>query len=140
MALQISTWSIRNPVPVTVLFAALLIAGIFSYGQVPVKQFPNVTFPVVNVTVSQAGAAPSEMESQVTRIVEDAAAAVPGVKHVTSSITLGMSQTAVEFEVGDDPQKALDDVRSAVDRVRVNLPAGIDPPTSRVWTSTTSRS
>ncbi len=128
MNLKVSTWAIRNPVPVTILFAALLIAGIASYSQVPVKAYPDVTFPVVNVSVSQAGAAPSEMESQITRIVEDAASSVPGVKHVTSTVTLGSSQTAVEFEVGNEPQKALDDVRAAVDRVRVNLPAGIDPP------------
>jgi HAE1 family hydrophobic/amphiphilic exporter-1 len=125
---QISSWSIRNPVPVTVLFLALMLAGILAYGQVPIKNFPDVSFPTVTVTVSQSGAAPSEMESQVTRIIEDATSGISGVKHMTSTVTLGSSQTQVDFEVGSDPQKALDDVRSAVDRVRINLPQGIDPP------------
>jgi len=128
MNFQISTWSIRNPVPVTLIFVLLLTAGVMSYFRVPIKQFPDVSFPVVNVTVSQSGAAPSEMETQITRLVEDAAAGVSGVKHQTSTVTLGMSTTAVEFEVGSDSQKALDDVRAAIDRIRVNLPAGIDPP------------
>lgn len=128
MNFQISTWAIRNPIPVTVLFVALLLAGVISYNIIPIKNFPNVSFPSVVITVGQAGAAPSEMESQVTRIIEDAAAGITGVKHLTSTVSLGSSETTVEFEVGQDPQKALDDVRSAVDRVRINLPSGIDPP------------
>ena len=129
MNFQISTWGIRNPVPVTLIFALLLIAGVVSYFMVPIKHFPDISFPVVNVVVSQSGAAPSEMENQVTRIVEDATAGISGVKHVSSTVTLGSSFTSVEFEVGSDSQKAIDDVRAAVDRTRANLPRGIDPPT-----------
>jgi HAE1 family hydrophobic/amphiphilic exporter-1 len=128
VSLKISTWGIRNPVPVTLLFILLLIAGAAAYGLLPIKQFPDVSFPVINVTVDQTGAAPSELETQVTRLVEDAAAGVPGVKHVTSTVTLGTSQTRVEFEVGADARKALDDVRAAIDRIQVDLPDGVDPP------------
>ncbi|ADG11446.1 AcrB/AcrD/AcrF family protein [Caulobacter segnis] len=128
MSLKVSTWAIRNPVPVSLLFVLLMIAGAAAYALLPVKQFPDVSFPEITVAVTQSGAAPSEMESQVTRLVEDAAASVPGVKHLTSTVSLGSSETKVEFAVGADAQRALEDVRSAIDRIRVDLPQGIDPP------------
>ncbi|HUO22359.1 MAG TPA: efflux RND transporter permease subunit [Caulobacteraceae bacterium] len=128
MSFKVSTWGIKNPVPVVLLFVALTVAGIAGYMLMPIKQFPEVTFPVVTVTVTQSGAAPSEMETQITRPVEDAAVAVSGVKHISSTVTLGVSVTTVQFQIGTDPQRALDQVRSAIDRIRVNLPAGIDPP------------
>ena len=125
---RVSTWGIKNPTPVALLFLALVIAGIGGFLTMPIKNFPEVSFPVVTVSVSQNGAAPSEMETQVTRLVEDAAAGISGVKHISSTVTLGSSVTTVEFQFGSDGQKALDDMRSAIDRVRVNLPLGIDPP------------
>ena len=125
---RVSTWGIKNPTPVALLFIALMLAGIGGYLTMPIKRFPEVSFPVVSITVSQNGAAPSEMETQVTRPVEDAAAGISGVKHISSTVVQGSSSTTVEFQFGTDSQKALDDVRSAIDRVRVNLPLGIDPP------------
>ena len=128
-AFRVSTWGIRNPVPVALLFVALTIAGIAGYLTMPIKAFPEVSFPVMIVQVTQSGAAPSEIETQITRPVEDAASAISGVKHISSTVTLGMSTTQVEFQFGSDAQRALDDMRSAIDRARVNLPPGIDPPT-----------
>ena len=128
MTFQVSTWGIKNPVPVVLLFLALTVAGIAGYMIMPIKQFPEVSFPVVTVSVTQSGAAPSEMETQITRPVEDAAVGVSGVKHISSTVTLGASVTTVQFEIGTDPQRALDEVRSAIDRIRVILPNGIDPP------------
>jgi HAE1 family hydrophobic/amphiphilic exporter-1 len=127
-AFRVSTWGIKNPVPVALLFLALTVAGIGGYLSMPIKYFPEVSFPLVLVTVTQSGAAPSEMETQITRPVEDAAAAVSGVKHISSTVTLGSSVTEVEFQFGSDSQRALDDIRSAIDRARANLPNGIDPP------------
>ncbi len=128
MTFRVSTWGIRNPVPVALLFLALTVAGIAGYLVMPIKQFPEVSFPVVTISVTQNGAAPAEMETQITRPVEDAAVGVSGVKHISSTVTLGASVTTVEFQIGTDSQRALDQVRSAVDRIRVNLPNGIDPP------------
>jgi HAE1 family hydrophobic/amphiphilic exporter-1 len=128
MTFQISTWGIKNPVPVVLLFLALTVAGIAGYMLMPIKRFPEVSFPVITVTVTQSGAAPSEMETQITRPVEDAAVSVAGVKHISSTVTLGSSVTTVQFQIGTDPQQALDQMRSAIDRIRVNLPNGIDPP------------
>lgn len=128
MSFRVSAWSIRNPIPVVSLFIILTIAGIVAYAGLPVKQFPNVTFPIVQVTVSQNGAAPSEVENQITRPIENALSSVSGLKHISSTIVLGSSTTIVEFELHSDMQKATDDVRTAVERTRVQLPTGIDPP------------
>jgi HAE1 family hydrophobic/amphiphilic exporter-1 len=129
MKFRISAWAIRNPIPVAIVFVALTLMGMLAYARLPIKHFPNVTFPAVSVAVTQNGAAPAEMESQVTRPIENALAGITNLKHISSSVTLGSSITTVDFELGTDLQKAVDDVRSAVDRTRVNLPVGIDPPT-----------
>ena len=126
---QISSWAIRNPVPVAVLFIAMTLAGLIAYGGLPVKQFPNVQFPLVTVTITQNGAAPSEMETQVTRPVEDAIAGLPDAKNVYSTVSQGVSTTSIEFELGHDLQKKTDDVRTRIDQTRAVLPREIDEPT-----------
>jgi HAE1 family hydrophobic/amphiphilic exporter-1 len=128
MKIRISAWAIRNPTPVAILFVALSIWGLIAYGQLPIKHYPNVNFPVVTVSITQSGAAASEMENQITRPVENAIATVQHVKHISSSVTLGASTTGIEFDLGTDMQKATDDVRTAIDRVRPNLPSTIDAP------------
>ncbi|CAN5241167.1 efflux RND transporter permease subunit [soil metagenome] len=127
--IRISAWSIRNPIPVAILFVALTLAGLIAYTGLPIKHFPNIAFPVVSVSVAQSGAAPSEMENQITRPIEDAISGITNVKHIASNVSLGVSSTTIEFELGSDMQKATDDVRSAVERTRVLLPPSIDPPT-----------
>lgn len=127
--LKISAWAIKNPIPVAVLFIALLLAGIVAYQGLYVKMFPNVQFPMVSVTVTQNGAAPGEMETQITRPVEDAMAGIPNVKNIYSTVTQGVSTTNIEFELGEDLQKKTDEVRSRVDQARAILPREIDEPT-----------
>jgi hydrophobic/amphiphilic exporter-1 (mainly G- bacteria), HAE1 family len=127
--LKISAWAIKNPVPVAVLFVALLLAGVVAYSGLYVKMFPNVQFPMVSVTVTQNGAAPGEMETQITRPIEDAMAGIPNVKNIYSTVTLGVSTTNIEFELGEDLQKKTDEVRSRVDQTRAILPREIDEPT-----------
>jgi HAE1 family hydrophobic/amphiphilic exporter-1 len=126
---RISAWAIKNPVPVAVLFIALILAGMVSYTNLPVKQFPNVQFPMVSITVTQNGAAPAEMETQITRPIEDAMAGISNVKNIYSTVSLGVSTTNIEFELGEDLQKKTDDVRSRVDQTRAILPREIDEPT-----------
>ena len=128
MKLRISAWAIRNPTPIALLFVALTIAGLMSFATLPIKQFPNVALPIVVVSVTESGAAPTEIENQITRPVEDAIAGVSNIKHISSTDTLGASTTVIEFELGTNMQKATDDVRTAVDRTRAVLPPGIDPP------------
>ncbi|MBB5685360.1 efflux RND transporter permease subunit [Sphingobium boeckii] len=131
MTIRVSAWAIRTPTPVVLLVIALTLAGLISYINLPVKQLPNVEFPIVVVSVTQSGAAPSEVESQITRPVEDALAGIAGLRHVSSTVSLGSSNTTAEFELGSDMQKATDDVRTAVEQARVLLPQGIDPPSTR---------
>jgi HAE1 family hydrophobic/amphiphilic exporter-1 len=125
----ISAWGIRNPIPVAVLFLGLILAGLISYAGLPVKQYPNIQFPVVSVTVTQNGAAPAELETQVTRPVEDALAGVTGVKNLQSVVTQGVSTTSMQFEIGENLQKKTDEVRSKIDQARAILPRDIDEPT-----------
>src|SRR5689334_7869687 len=122
---RISAWAIQNPVPVAVLFLALVLAGMISYAGLPVKQFPNITFPLVTVTVTENGAAPAQMETQITRVVEDALAGLSNVEDVQSVVTQGSSVTSITFEMGEDLQKKTDDVRSAIDGIRAQLPRDI---------------
>ncbi len=133
---NISAWSIRNPVPTILLFVVLTVAGIAGFLQMRVNNFPDIDFPVVIVTAAQPGAAPSEMESQITRIIEDAMTGLNGAQHVTSTIGDGVSSTVIEFKLGTDLEKATNDVRNAVSRVRSALPGDItDPVVQRVEAS-----
>src|SRR5262249_24913191 len=85
-------------------------------------------FPVVVVSIAQAGAAPTELETQVTRKVEDGMVGIQDLDHITSTVTEGSSTTVAEFKVGTDSERALNDVRDAVGRIRQLLPTTIGEP------------
>ncbi len=125
---NISAWSIRTPVPSLVLFMVLMALGYVSFGQLSVTRFPNIDLPIVQVRVYQSGAAPSELEVQVTRKIEDAIAGVNGVKHQTSAVTEGSSVTTIEFRLEINQDRALNDVKDAIARIRAELPRTIDEP------------
>ncbi|MGV8950135.1 MAG: efflux RND transporter permease subunit [Cypionkella sp.] len=127
--MNISAWSIRHPLAPLLAFFILMVLGWQSFNALPITRFPNIDVPVVAVVVSQPGAAPAEMETQVTKVVEDAVAGITGVKNVTSTVVDGSSQTAVEFRIETPTDKALQDVKDAIDRVRSKLPAGVEAPT-----------
>ena len=130
---NLSAWSIRNPVIPLVMFTALLFAGLFSFLRMDVVNNPDVDFPAVNVTISQPGAAPTEIENQITQQVESAIRSLNGVRNISSTAREGSSNTFVEFEIGIDPNVAVADVKNAVDTVRGSLPDGIlEPRVSRV--------
>ena len=126
--LRISSWAINNPIPVVVLFIAAILAGVISYNALPIKNFPNISFPLVAVSVTRSGSAPAEMETQITRPIENALAGIQNVESISSTITQGVAVTDVQFHLGTDLQKATDDVRSKVDQTRNVLPRDIDPP------------
>ena len=125
---NISAWSIRRPVPSLVLFMVLLALGTVSFRQLPITRFPNIDVPIVQARVSQSGAAPAELETQVTKKIEDAIAGVSGVKHITSTVTEGSSISVVEFRLETNPDRALNDVKDAIARVRSDLPRTIEEP------------
>jgi multidrug efflux pump subunit AcrB len=129
---NISSWAIRNPVPPLVLFVALLIAGIISFMRMDVNGEPDIEFPAVSITISQPGAAPSELETQVTQRVEAAVRGVNGVDEINSSVREGSSNTFVTFAIGTPVDRATNDVRDAITQIRGELPEGItDPRVSR---------
>lgn len=122
------TWSIRNPVPVIVLFLALTAAGFVSFHKLGIQDNPDIEFPLVVVTVPYPGVPPSQLESEVTRKIEDAVASVTGIEHVTSIVNEGVSTTSLQFDFDRDMNQAVDDVRDAVTRIRSNLPVDAQEP------------
>ncbi len=126
--MNISAWSIRHPIPSLVLFLVLMVLGWLSFLSLPITRFPNIDVPVIQVMVTQSGAAPSELETQVAKKIEDAVAGVTGVKHQTTTLTEGQSVTMVEFRLEIDADRALNDVKDAVARIRSDLPRTIEEP------------
>ena len=128
MALNISAWAIRKPVPSIVLFVVLTAIGLYTFDRLPITRMPNIDVPIVSVTITQPGAAPSELETQVTKVVETSIAGVQGVKHISSTITEGTSLTVVEFQLETQVDRAVNDVRDAVTKVRTDMPQDIEEP------------
>ncbi|MEF3045889.1 efflux RND transporter permease subunit [Pseudotabrizicola sp. L79] len=126
--MNFSAWSIKNPVAPLLGFFLLMVLGWQSFNALPITRFPNIDVPIVAVTVAQSGAAPSEMEAQVTKEIEDAVAGLTGVKNVTSTVNDGLSTTAVEFRMEIATDKAVQDVKDAIDGVRGDLPGTIETP------------
>jgi len=130
---QISSWSIRNPIPTLVFFLVMTVAGVLGFQQLRVNNWPDIDFPIVVVTVVRSGAAPEELQNQVTRIVEDSVSGLGGVRHIQSYVNEGASTTVITFQLDTNLEKATNDVRNAVAGVRSNLPGDIqDPIVSRV--------
>jgi multidrug efflux pump subunit AcrB len=130
---NISSWCIRNPVPPIVFFVALMLAGIITFATMTVTNNPDIDFPGAIVGVSQPGAAPAEMEKQVTQKVEAAIRGVTGVEEIDSSVSEGYSQTFIQFQIGTPTDRAVNDVRNAMAQVRADLPDGIlEPSVERV--------
>ncbi|WP_157220040.1 efflux RND transporter permease subunit [Flavisphingomonas formosensis] len=130
---NISAWSIRNPVPAIVLFVALTLAGLVSFMRMQVNQQPDISFPAAEVIVQQPGAAPTELETQVTQRIEAAVRSISGVNEMSSYVSEGQSRTFVQFTIGTPVDRAVNDVRNAVSQVRSELPEGIlEPQINRV--------
>ena len=128
MSLNVSAWAIRRPVPPIIAFIILMVVGWGSFMQLPITRFPNIDVPIIQAIVTQGGAAPVELESQVTKKIEDAVAGVNGIKHITSAVTEGSSVTTIEFRLEINSDRALNDVKDAVARVRSDLPKNIEEP------------
>lgn len=125
---NISAWSIRNPVVPIVLFAALMLMGIVSFMRMDVQNDPDIEFPMVFVIVSQPGAAPTEIETQITQRIEAAVRSISGVVSLSSTASEGSSRTSIEFQIGEDVNAAVAEVKNAVDQARGELPDGILEP------------
>ncbi|HEU4650084.1 MAG TPA: efflux RND transporter permease subunit [Croceibacterium sp.] len=125
---NISAWSIRNPIVPIVFFIGLTLAGLVSFSRMDVNDNPDIEFPSVSVSISQPGAAPTEIETQITQKVEAAVRSVNGVEEIQSTAREGSSNTNVQFVIGIDPNEAVNEVKNAVDQIRGDLPDGILEP------------
>src|SRR3546814_10398949 len=122
---NISAWSIRNPVPPLVLFFMLTVLGIAGFMSMDVNQMPDVSFPAANVTISQPGAAPTEIETQITQRVEAAVASIGNVKDITSTVTEGSSSTMVQFPLGTPVDREVNGLPDTVTKRRTGPRDGI---------------
>ena len=128
MSFNLSAWSIKKPVPTLVLFLVLTVIGWMSFTQLGIDSNPNIDIPAVAVTVSQPGAGPTELETQVTKRVEDAIAGLGNIDNMISTVNDGVSSTVVNFVLGTDSDRATNDVRNAIAQIRQNLPQDINEP------------
>jgi len=126
--MNVSTWSIRNPIPSVMLFVLLTFAGLLSFSAMKVQNFPEIDLPMVMVTATLPGASPGQLENDVARKLENSIATLQGLKHVYTKIQDGTVSLTTEFELEKPLQEAVDDVRSAVSRVRADMPADLRDP------------
>ncbi len=133
---NISAWCIRNPVVPIVLFIGLMLAGMVAFSQMKVQNDPDIEFPGVVVVINQPGAAPAEVENQITQKIEASLRSIRGVQTLSSTAREGGSETIVEFQIGTNIIEALNDVKNAVDQARGSLPDGIlEPQVFKIETS-----
>ena len=120
--MNLSTWSIRNPIPTVLLFVMLTLLGLMGFRMMKIQNMPDIDLPMVVVNATLPGAAPSQMESEIAHKIENSVSAIQGVKHIYTTIQDGSATITVEFRLEKSTQEALDDVRDAVSRVRSDLP------------------
>ena len=131
--MNVSAWSIRNPIPAVLLFILLTLLGLYAFSSMKVQQFMDLDLPTVTVSASLPGAAPAQMETEVARKIENSVATLQGIKHIYTKVQDGSAIVTVEFRLEKPTQEAVDDVRDAVSRIRSDLPADLkDPVVSKV--------
>jgi multidrug efflux pump subunit AcrB len=126
--MNVSSWSIKNPIPAVMLFVLLSFGGILAFNAMKVQNFPDIDLPTVTVSASLPGAAPAQLETEVARKLENSIATVQGLKHIHTKVQDGGVTVTAEFRLEKPIQEAVDDVRSAVSRVRSDLPADLREP------------
>ena len=129
--MNLATWSIRNPVPTLLLFIFMAGAGVWGLRSLGMQTFPDIDFPLITVNLAQPGAAPAQLETEIARKVEDSLVNLDELRHINTSITDGMINMSVEFEIGRGLSDALIDVKDAIDRIRNELPADMEDPVVR---------
>ncbi|MEA3133278.1 MAG: hypothetical protein QOG17_1124, partial [Gammaproteobacteria bacterium] len=125
---NISAWAIRHPITPIVLFVVLFFLGVVAFIRLPINLQPDISFPLVSVTISQPGAAPTEMETQIAQKVEGSISSIGNVRNITTYIIEGSVDISLEFQIGTPIDRAVTDVRDAVAKVRNELPQGIMEP------------
>jgi multidrug efflux pump subunit AcrB len=131
--MNVSSWSIKNPIPAVMLFVMLTFAGMLAFNSMKVQQFPDLELPNITISASLPGAAPAQLETEVARKLENAIASIQGLKNIYTKVQDGGVSITAEFRLEKPTQEALDEVRSAVQGVRSELPSDVrDPVVNKV--------
>ncbi|NKJ35033.1 MULTISPECIES: efflux RND transporter permease subunit [Rhizobium] len=127
--MNISAWSIRNPVPSVLLFVLLTVCGLLAFSKLQVQNFPDMDLPTIKISASLEGAAPTQLETEVARKIEDKLASLSLLDHITTTITDGSVSISVSFKLEKNSETALNEVRNAVDSAKSDLPSEMESPT-----------
>lgn len=127
--MNVSAWSIKNPVPAILLFFFLTVLGLFGFYHLGVQDTPDMDLPTIQISASLEGAAPEQLETEVARKIEDKLTSLTKLDHITTMISDGQATISVSFELEKDGEEALSEVRNAVDSVRAELPSSMNDPT-----------
>ena len=119
---------IRRPVFATMLIMALVVLGLDSYRKLGVDLFPKIDLPVVTVTTTLRGAAPEEVETQVSKRIEEAVNTISGIDDLRSTSAEGISIVAIQFMLDKDPEVGAQEIRDKINRILPELPKDADPP------------
>ncbi len=126
--MNVSAWCIRNPIPALMLFVLLSFGGLLSFKSMKIQNMPDLDLPTVTVSASLPGASPAQLETEVARKIENAIATLQGLKHITTKVQDSSVTITAEFRLEKPVQEAVDDMRSAVAKVRADLPADLRDP------------
>ena len=126
--MNIANISIKRPVFITVIMIALTILGYTSYQKLVLNEMPNVDMPYVSVMVTEPGATPEQIESKVTKKIEDAVGKISGIETITSTVNEGYSQTTIAFDLSKNGDVAAQEVRDKISTVRGELPTDVNDP------------
>lgn len=131
--MNVSAYSIKNPLVATLVFALLTVVGIVAFNKMQVQQYPDVDFPIVVVNVGLPGAAADQLENDLALPIENKLAGIDGLEHLRTTLTTGNVSILAEFALEKDTNEALDDVRAAVGEVQGDLPdAASDPLVAKI--------
>ncbi|RCK81436.1 MAG: RND multidrug efflux transporter [Candidatus Ozemobacter sibiricus] len=125
------TWSVRHPIGITMVMLIVVIFGAVSLQHLPIDLMPDITYPTISLSAEYANASPVEVETLLTRPLEQALAAVPGVEELNSTSSEGRCNIRVTFAWGTDLDAAANDIRDRIDRILARLPDGVARPTLR---------
>ena len=126
--MNVSAWCIRNPLPALMFYVLLTFGGVLAFLSLKVQNFPDLDLPTISVTAALPGASPAQLETDVARKLENSIATLQGLKHVYTKVQDGAVTLTAEFRLEKPVQEALDEVRSAVAKVRADLPGDLRDP------------
>jgi len=133
---NLSSLSIRHPVPAILLFVLLTLLGITSFKGLGIQNFPDIEVPAITIMATLEGAAPPQLETEVARKIEDAVASLGEVDHIRTTLTDSTVSIVVEFAIDKNADVALNEVRNAVDAIRTDLPQDLTAPVISKKTTT----